>query len=267
MTYSLILNLSALAALAPASILPYRRAVVRPDMVFWAVMAAAVAGPAAYSLIHLSQAWETGLSSALWLSVAVSMALFALLALVTREAWRLMPLLLPYLLLLGALATIWSRVPGHTGLSADPDAWLILHIAVSVVTYALFTIAAVAGAAVFLQERAVKRKQPTSLTHKLPSISDAANLQVRLLAASEAVLFLGIATGIAKLYLSSGRVLDFDHKTLLSLIAFALIGLLLILHQRTGLRGQRIARLILVAYLLLTLAYPGVKFVTDILIG
>jgi ABC-type uncharacterized transport system permease subunit len=34
-----------------------------------------------------------------------------------------------------------------------------------------------------------------------------------------------------------------------------------------GIRGKRVARLALLAYLLLTLAYPGVKFVTDVLMG
>jgi len=53
----------------------------------------------------------------------------------------------------------------------------------------------------------------------------------------------------------------------LVLLAFAVIGALLVLHYRSGLRGQRAARLVLLAYLLLTLAYPGVKFVTDVVIG
>ena len=134
-------------------------------------------------------------------------------------------------------------------------------------TYGLCTLAAVAAAAAFLQERALKGKRPTALSRVLPSISDASRLQVRLLAVSEAVLALGIATGMARGYLSNGRWLQFDHKTLLSGLAFLAIGALLVLHYRSGLRGQRAARLVLVAYLLLTLAYPGVKFVTDVLIG
>ena len=40
---------------------------------------------------------------------------------------------------------------------------------------------------------------------------------------------------------------------------------LLFLHYRTGLRGRATTRVVLLAYLLLTLGYPGVKFVTDIL--
>ena len=83
----------------------------------------------------------------------------------------------------------------------------------------------------------------------------------------ELVLGLGVVTGIATQYLATGELISFDHKTLLSLLAFATIGVLLWLHHRTGLRGRRAARIVLVAYLLLTLAYPGVKFVTDVLIG
>ncbi|MEE8506431.1 MAG: cytochrome c biogenesis protein CcsA [Kiloniellales bacterium] len=266
MANALLLNLSALIALVPASILSHRRTAERPDLVFWAVLLVALAGPAAVTLVLLGGAWQTGLSAALWVSITVSMALFVLLALVSREAWRLTPLLVPYLLLLGVLATVWSNAPARHVLAA-PDAWLNVHIALSVVTYGLCTLAAVAAAAAVLQERSLKRKAPTALTHKLPSVADAASLQLRLLGAGEVVLACGIATGMARNVVASGQLLTFDHKTLLSLLAFAVIAFLLILHRRTGLRGQRAARLILLAYLLLTLAYPGVKFVTDVLIG
>ena len=65
----------------------------------------------------------------------------------------------------------------------------------------------------------------------------------------------------------TGRLLIGDHKTLLSLAAFAIIGLVLLLAAQRGLRGRRAARVVLVAWLLLTLAYTGVKFVTDILLA
>ena len=42
---------------------------------------------------------------------------------------------------------------------------------------------------------------------------------------------------------------------------------LLIADRRTGVRGRRAARYVLLAYLLLTLAYPGVKFVTDVVLA
>ena len=113
----------------------------------------------------------------------------------------------------------------------------------------------------------MKRKWTGGLPRLLPAITDGERLELRLLAAAEIVLGIGIATGMALQYFAEGRVLVFDHKTLLSLIAFAVIGALLVWRQLTGLRGRRAARLVLLAYLLLTLAYPGVKFVTDVLIG
>jgi ABC-type uncharacterized transport system permease subunit len=81
------------------------------------------------------------------------------------------------------------------------------------------------------------------------------------------ILGLGILTGVATEYLATGQLFVLTHKTLFALLAFLVILVLLAMHLRTGLRGRRAARLLLVAYLLLFLAYPGVKFVTDVLIG
>jgi len=267
MVNHLVFNITALLALVPASLLPYRRPAGGRDLIFWAFLGVAVAGPLAFSLIQLNGPWKTGIGMALWLSIATSLGLFALLAAFVREAWRLTALLLPYLLILALFATIWGRLPEQSQLDTVPDVWLILHIAVSLVTYGLATVAAIAGLAVFLQERSLKRKETGALTRLLPSIADGEALELRLLAAAEVVLGLGIITGMALQYFLSGKLLTLDHKTLLSLLAFAVIGLLLGLHYASGLRGRRASRLVLFAYLLLTLAYPGVKFVTDVLIG
>lgn len=264
---TMVLSLSALAALLPATLLPFVRQTVRADLLFWLLLGAALAGAGAFSAVTLGARWQAGLPATLWLAVAVSLAVFGLVVLWRREAARLTPLLLPYLAILGLLATALGPLAAPETLAAAPDAWLVVHIAVSVATYGLCTIAAVASAAVFLQESALKRRTPTAFTRLLPSVADAERLEVRLLAVSEVILGVGIATGIAELYGASGAFFTISHKTLLSLLAFAVIGLLLWLHYRSGLRGRRAARLVLVAYLLLTLAYPGVKFVTDILLA
>ncbi len=264
---TLALSLSALVSLLPATVLPFVRRVSDGDGLFWLLLAAAIVGPAGYSVVALAGSWETSLPAALWLAVAVSLALFALLVALVREASRLAPLLLPYALVLGVLGTGLEPLSGEPGLSTAFDAWLAVHIAVSVATYGLCTLAAVAATAAFIQEGALKRRSPSSFTRMLPSVSDAERLVLRILLAAEIVLAAGIITGISKLYVSSGTLLAFDHKTLLSLLAFGFIGLLLVLHHRSGLRGRRAARLVLVAYLLLTLAYPGVKFVTGFLVS
>ena len=262
-----VLSLSALAALLPAALLPYRRDIRRPDILFWMTAVVAVAGPVVASVSRLQGSWQSSFSTSLWISISATMILFVVAAAMLREAWRLAPLLVPYLLVLGVLASAWAGTGAPGGLGLAGNAWLAAHIVASVATYGLATLAAVAGAAVLVQERAVKRKAPTALTHKLPSISDASALQVRLLAAAAVVLAVGILTGVAEEYVTHGQLLVFNHKILLTFLALAVVIVLLVLHQRTGLRGQRAARLILLAYLLLTLAYPGVKFVTDVLLA
>ncbi len=92
-------------------------------------------------------------------------------------------------------------------------------------------------------------------------------MRVRLLAAGEAVLGFGLLSGMATQCITSGTLIELGHKPLLSLVDFVVIGLLLPAHMRTGMGARAAARLVLVAYLLLTLAYPGENFVTVVLIG
>lgn len=262
-----LLSLFALAALAPAAaLLPWRPTPQR-DSLFWLLLVVAVAGSALFAVRAFIGAWDSSLGLALWLSITTTLLFFALLCLLSREAWRLAPLLLPYLLLLGLLATVTASQEGQVRVVGLPETWLLLHISAAVATYALATLAAVAGAAVFLQERRLKRKQVGGVSARLPSIAEGERLQYRLLLAAEVVLGADLLTGWALRYFASTPAMAIDHKTLLSVLAFLVILILLWLQARSGLRGRRAGRIVLLAYLLLTLAYPGVKFVTDVLIG
>jgi len=256
----------ALLALIPMTALRLR-ATDRRDFLFWLCLGIAIAGPAISAAAQLGGAWRTGFAMSLWLTIAVTLALFACLSAWQPQAWRLAPVLLPYLLILGAIALIWQRAPERPLVEGVPAGWFGAHILFALVTYGLLTLAAVAGAAVALQERALKAKRPTGLTRSLPAVAESGRLQLGLLMASEIVLALGLASGMAAEHFLNGRLLVFDHKTTLSLAAFVAIALLLVAHRFTGVRGQRAARGVLVAYLLLTLAYPGVKFVTDVLMS
>lgn len=271
MSQNFLYSLTALLALLPASVYPYRRAGGQggegQTWAFWGALLLAATGPGLWALTQVAGRWHTGFSTALWVTIAACMALFVAFSALDRVAWRLSPLLLPYLLAVGALATLTEDAPAPLLRGGAPGIWIDLHIAVSVVTYALLTLAAVASLAAFLQERALKTKRPTSLTRFLPPMAESERLQVALLVASEIVLGAGLATGMAVLHFELGTPLRVDHKTLLSLATFLVVGALLVAHVRTGLRGRTAARVVLIAYLLLTLAYPGVKFVSNVLLG
>lgn len=261
------LNLLAVLALLPAGLQALRRAPAR-DALFWAALGLAAAAAAARVAGQLTGPWQTGLAATLWVTVAATLTLYLFVAALAPQAWRLAPLIAGYMLVLAAIASVWEHSPGRP-LAAGPgeQAWVGVHIGLSVLTYALVTIAAVAALAAFLQERALKRRRPTALTRMLPSVADCESLVLALLAIGEGVLAVGLATGIALNYREAGQLLAFDHKTVLTIAAFVVIGGLLIAHYACGVRGRRAARIVLLAYLLLTLGYPGVKFITDVLMA
>lgn len=266
MSQSILYSLIAIFSLLPASLIVHRED-AKPDHAHWTAIVLGVMGTGVWALAQASGEWQAGLSAALWVTVAVTMALYAMLSWSVKEAWRLTPLVAPYMMVIGVLALIWSNASHSPMQNGTIDGWIILHIAVSVITYGLVTIAAVAALAAFLQERALKSKRPTKLTHKMPSVTDCEFLTVRLLGWGEGILGLGLVTGMAAEFQASGALLTFDHKTVLSILAFGVIGALLYAHHKTGMRGRKAARVVLLAYLLLTLGYLGVKVVTDVFLA
>lgn len=234
---------------------------------FWVLVAVALAGPLGLVAARYGTTWNIGLSETLWVTILASIVLFIILSAIAAQAWRLAGLLFPYLVLLAFFATIWDHAPGAASQGGAPGGWVLTHILVSVVTYGLLTLAAIAGLAVLLRERGMRLKRRDALSDILPSVADAERLQVRLLVASELILGIDVLSGMGIQFLETGQLLEFDHKTLLTLGGFLMIGVLLFAHYRTGLRGRRGARLFLVAYLLVTLGYPGVKFVQEVLLG
>lgn len=263
---SLALNLSALAALVPASLLAIRPGTGSGPRL-WLALAVAAAGAVGWSIVRLSGHWDPGLGTALWISVAATLLAYAVVVLLRPWAGRLACLLGPYLLALAALATAVDG-PRPAGAVGDlPETWVIIHILVSLTTYALATLAAVAGLSVVLKEKALKAKQEGGWRAALPAVSDADRLQFQLLLAALVVLGVGIASGMVLELAETGRAIALDHKTVLSLASFAVVAAVLALHAWSGLRGRRASRAVMVVYLLLTLAYPGVKAVRALLLG
>src|SRR5258708_37258804 len=92
---------------------------------------------------------------------------------------------------------VWQREPERPLAGAVPAGWLDAHIVFAVATYGLLTIGAVAGLAVFLQERALKAKRPTALTRLLPAVAEIAAVEGRLLARAAVAVGPGPVSGAA----------------------------------------------------------------------
>ena len=267
MSDALLLNLSALIALLPASLVAQRKIAAR-DTVFWLVLGVAIAGPALLLVVTSTDGWHSDLSTALWTTIITSLLLFAIMSVIIRDAWRLSPLFTPHMFIFGLFAAAWATL--NKGIAPVPTNTLsgvILHIVASITTYGLITIGSVAALAAIFQERALKAKKQTRLVHTLPSLAGCDGMVILLLGMGEAVLVIGLLSGMALEISDTGSLFSFNHKTILTLTAFVVIGCLLFAHFKFGLRGRKAARLVLLGYLFLTLGYLGVKFVTNVLLA
>ena len=270
MTGSFILGIAALLTLLPAALLPPRfdgRDRAGGVGLFWVLTCVATVGPIALEIAAQGGIWRTGFSATLWTIVGATMVTYTVICLFSRTARGLRSFLLPYLVALAVIALLWSAVPGEPLQASSMTAWLQVHIGVSLVTYALITVAAAAAVAIWFKERTLRRHTVPDWIDAIPSVAGGERLQRRLLLAAEIILGAGLLTGAATTLGAEGQLIVLDHKTVLSIAAFVVLGLLLFLQSGSGLRGRRASRIVLIAYLLITLAFPGVKFVTDVLLA
>ena len=238
------LAVTAMIALLPLGTVVWRR-LDRRAAVFWPSLVVAMAGTAALLAVEVRRGVPTSFSNALWLSIGACLLVYAVVAALSREGRRLAVFLVPFLLISALLGTIWIS-EGPRALHPEVGSiWVAIHVGASLATYALLTLAAAAGFAILIQERAIKRKSKGALSDRLPSVAACETLEVHLLLAAAIVLGAGIATGMAWSYLRTRILFPIDHKTVLVVVAFILILGVLALHRLTGLRGRVAARWVL----------------------
>lgn len=266
MTYALIVALAALICLAAlaAGALRLRYEARSAHLL---LLAAAGAGVTLTVTVRILDGWHADLSTALWATTAATTLIAFVLTALRVMSTSYLTLLGPYMLLLGFLAMALSAGAASPPPMATLSMPVIVHVIDSVLTYGLATVAAVVALAATLKQRALKTKRDGEIVRRLPSVAESERLVFRLLIVAEILLFVGLMTGSILSYRQNGVLLPFDHKTFLTALSFLVIGALIALHVFIGMRGRAAARFVLIAWILLTLGYPGVKFVTDILIG
>jgi len=258
------LHLAAIASLFPIGILSWRG---RPGTgLFWLLALAACTAMAGWLGTRMGQGWALDFAASLDVIVAVTLILFVALSTVSSGVAALAPLVLAYCIPLGIVAVLSDAATQTQAVeAARQDVWFWVHIGIAVSAFAFATLAALAGIAVLFRERMLKRKKQSDFVGRLPAMVDAETLQFRLLQGCAVLLGAVLATGMATAYTQGGSLLDVDHKSLLTLIAFVLVIFLLAAHRWLGWRGRKAVQIVLAVQLLLALGYPGVKFVTDIL--
>ena len=155
---------------------------------------------------------------------------------------------------------------GRPGLSGSALAWPIqLHAWLALLAYAALALATLFAIGLWLQERALRRRRITGLVRALPPLTQTESLLFRTLVAGFSLLTLALAIGLV--FVESLFAQHLAHKTVLSLLSWAVLETLLFGHWRWGWRGAKAARWTLTAMLLLGLAFFGSRFVYEFLLA
>ncbi|HEY4555627.1 MAG TPA: cytochrome c biogenesis protein CcsA [Lysobacter sp.] len=162
-----------------------------------------------------------------------------------------------------------ATLAGYRGLPHAPSpalGWpLQLHAWLALLAYATLAIAALVAVLLWLQERALRRREFHRWLRALPPLVELETLLFRTIAAGFALLTATLLTGVV--FVEDLFAQHLIHKTVLSVLSWLAFGALLLGRWRYGWRGTTAVRWTLAAMALLVLAYFGSKFVLELVLG
>lgn len=164
---------------------------------------------------------------------------------------------------LAALALLAYRIHGHVP-ALHLDWRLLLHAWLALLAYATLAIAALLAIMLWLQERALRRRQFHPWLRALPPLVELETLLFRTIATGFVLLSAALLTGM--LFVENLLAQHLVHKTVLSVASWLAFAALLIGRWRLGWRGSVAVRWTLVAMGFLLLAVFGSKFVLELVL-
>jgi len=172
-------------------------------------------------------------------------------------------ILLPISGLAIVLSTFFAQAPGPV--AAQLGFGIGAHVILSIIAYSLLALATLQALLLQWQDSHLKKRQLTGLIRHLPPLQTIEVLMFELLWVGVALLTLGILLGA--LYIDNIFAQHLVHKTILSIIAWAIFALLLWGRVQWGWRGSKATRWILVGFCILMLAYFGSKLVLEVILA
>jgi ABC-type uncharacterized transport system permease subunit len=155
---------------------------------------------------------------------------------------------------------------GHGYVEASVPTWeLTAHILLSLAASALLFAAAVTAVLLVILDRRLRTRRLADLPRFLPPLDVLEKVLFRLIGAGFALLTLSLLTGF--IFVTNLFTQHLIHKTVLSLFAWSIFGVLLIGRMRFGWRGRAAVGWTLVGFGALALAYFGAKFVLEDVLG
>ena len=226
---------------------------------------------ALHAWLLLAGSWVAGmlniglgdaLSAIVWLTLVV----YALSSL-RQPVDALQALILP-VAALAVLLPLWLPAQPMQ-LAASP--LFLLHIGLSLLAYALFTVAALHAGMMALLEKRLHAHAMNSALSNLPPLLTLERLLFNIIGIGFVLLTLALASGILFSEQVFGKPFSFSHftqhKTVFALLSWLTYAGLLAGRQRYGWRGRTAIAWSLTGFAMLVLAYLGSKVILHLLLG
>ena len=214
-----------------------------------------------YNTLFVTEGLDLGFFNAgsliLWL-----IALTVMLGAIANPVENLGILLLP---LAGITILLGMIFPVEHTLMPAQAMELKIHILMSIMAYALLTIAAVHDIVLSVQDKHLRNRKPGGFIRALPPLETMETLLFQMIGLGFFLHSLSLITGM--IYLEDMFAQHIAHKTVLSIIAWFVFATLLWGRWRFGWRGTTAIRWTLSGFFVLLLAYMGSKWVMEILLG
>lgn len=149
-------------------------------------------------------------------------------------------------------------------LSESSSIGLRMHILFSVAAYSLLAIAALQAIVLAIQDHQLRGKHPARMMRVLPPMQTMEELLIQLLAIGFFLLSLSLATGL--MFVHNIFAQHLVHKTVLSIVAWSIFGVILWGRWSLGWRGKKLIRWTLGGFVSLMLAYFGSKLVLEVIL-
>lgn len=212
----------------------------------------------AYNISFVSQALNVSLSSMLVLISGLIAALF-LLGGIAMPIRRLGILVYPFTILCLIFALLaGNQVEPMSNTSLAFNA----HILVSLLAYALITLASIQALLYVYQERQIKNRTNPAMLMALPPLQTMEQLLFRLAGFGFIALSLTLISGAFFSQEIFGHAFVFKHHTLLAFLAWLSFAIMLFKRTQSGLRGSQAVAWTITGFLLIQLGYFGTKIVS-----
>ena len=165
---------------------------------------------------------------------------------------------------ISGVASIFASLGFTPHLISTADSTIQGHILISIVAYALITLGAFQAGLLAYQDHALRTHQPGGLIRFLPPLHEMESFLFVCLGFGFVCLSVSLVSGF--FYLEDIFAQHLVHKTVLSIVAWFILGILMFGRHKFGWRGKKAIRWTLTAFVFLMLAFFGTKLVLEFIL-